>query len=86
VFFTIGIGNLIFTIFGIIESGIGFEINNFAYFAALICSTWAIGNFFNKKSFWSYFKGLLSYIFGTIMGSFLIVLIGIVIDIVNKSS
>jgi hypothetical protein len=86
VFFTIGIGNLIFTIFGIIESGTDFEINNLAYFAALIYSTWAIGNFFNKKSFWSYFKGLLSYIFGTIMGSFLIVLIGIVIDIVNKSS
>lgn len=86
VFFTIGIGNLIFAIFGIIESGTGFEINNLAYFATLIYSTWAIGNFFNKKSFWSYFKGLLSYIFGTIMGSFLIVLIGIVIDIVNKSS
>lgn len=86
VFFTIGVGNLIFTIFGIIESVTGFEVNNLAYFAALLYSAWAIGNFFNKKSFWSYFKGLLSYIFGTTMGSFLIVFIGILIDIINKSS
>lgn len=86
VFFTIGIGNLIFTIFGIIESGTGFEVNNLAYFSALLYSAWAIGNFFNKKSFWSYFKGLLSYVFGTTMGSSLIVLIGILIDIINKSS
>ena len=86
VFFTVGIGNLIFTIFGIIESGTGFEVNNLAYFAALLYSAWAIGNFFNKKSFWSYFKGLLSYIFGTTMGSFLTVFIGILIDIINKSS
>ena len=86
VFFTIGVGNLIFTIFGMIESGTGFEVNNLAYFVALLYSAWAIGNFFNKKSFWSYFKGLLSYIFGTTMGSLLIVFIGILMDIINKSS
>ena len=86
VFFTIGIGNLIFTIFGIIESGTGFKADSLAYFATLLYSVWAIGNFFNKKSFWSYFKGLLAYIFGTTMGTFLIVLIGILIDIINKSS
>lgn len=86
VFFTIGVGNLIFAIFGIIESGTGFEVNNLAYFAASVYSAWAIGNFFNKKSFWSYFKGLLAYIFGTSMGSFLIVLIGVLMDLINKNS
>ena len=86
VFFTIGVGNIIFTIFGIIESGTGFDVNNLAYLVALLYSAWAIGNFFSKKSFWSYFKGLLAYVFGTTMGSFLIVLIGILIDVINKSS
>tara|TARA_B110001454_G_C12637237_1_gene399621 strand:- start:318 stop:1019 length:702 start_codon:yes stop_codon:yes gene_type:complete len=86
VFFTIGVGNIIFTIFGIIESGTGFNVNNLAYLVAILYSTWAIGNFFNKKSFWSYFKGLLSYIFGTTIGSSLIIFIGILIDVINKSS
>jgi len=86
VFFTIGIGNLIFTFFGIVESTTGFEVNNLAYFVALLYSAWAIGNFFNKNKFLGYFKGLLAYLFGTITGSFLIVLIGILIDIFNKSN
>ncbi len=86
VFFTIGIGNLIYAIFGIIESGTGFKANNVAFFTALVYSAWAIGNFFNKKSFWSYFKGLLAYVFGVSMGSLLIVSIGILVYIINKNS
>lgn len=86
VFFTIGIGNLIFSFFGIVESVTGFDVNNPAYLVALIYSAWAIGNFFNKKKISSYFRGLLAYIFGTTTGSFLIVLIGILIDFFNKNS
>ena len=86
VFFTIGFGNLIFTFFGIFESGLGLGVNNLAYLTALLYSAWAIGNFFDKMSFWSYLKALLAYIFGTTMGSFLIVLIGILIDVINKNS
>ncbi len=86
VFFIIGIGNLIFTIFGVIESATGFEVNNIAYVVVLLYSTWAIGNFFKKKSFWSYVKGVFAYILGTTTGSFLVVLIGLLIDIINKSN
>lgn len=86
VLFTIGIGNLIFTFFGIVESIIGFIGNNVSYFFALSYSTWAIGNFFNKNKFMSYFKGFLAYLFGTTMGSFLIILVGLVIDAFSKSS
>ena len=84
VFFTIGFGNLIFTFFGIFESGTGLDVNNLAYFTSLLYSTWAIGNFFNKKSFCSYFKSLLAFILGTTVGTFLIILIGILIDVINK--
>jgi hypothetical protein len=85
-FFTIGIGNLIFTIFGIIESGTGLNGNILSYLTTLLYSAWAIGNFFNKKSFWAFLKGLLAYIFGTTTGSFLVVLTGILMDLINKSS
>jgi hypothetical protein len=86
VFFLIGIENLTFTIFGILESIIGIDFSNLAYLTALLYSTWGIGNFFNRKSFWSYFKGLLAYIFGTIMCSGLFFLVGILIDLINKNN
>jgi hypothetical protein len=86
VFFSIGIENITFTIFGILESVIGLDFSNLAYLTALLYSTWAIGNFFNRKSFWSYFKGLLAYILGTIMCSGLFFLIGILIDLINKNN
>lgn len=62
VFFIIGIGNLIFTFFGIVERSTGFENNDVTSFVALIYSAWAIGNFFDKKKVSSYFKGFLAYI------------------------
>ncbi|WP_299529219.1 DUF3667 domain-containing protein [Ulvibacterium sp.] len=85
VFFIIGIGNLIFTFFGIVESITGFESYGLTYLMAMSYSVWAIGSFFNKNKILSYFKGLLSYFFGTMTGSFLLVLIGILIDLFNKS-
>ena len=86
VFFTIGMGNLVFTFFGIIESVTGWQVNNLAYLFALLYSAWAIGNFFNKSKAWSYIKGILTYALGTTMGSCLTVLAGIIIDIVNRNS
>lgn len=86
IFFTIGIGNLIYTFSGIIESTTGFESNSLTYFAVTLYSAWATGNFFNKNKAFSYVKGLLTYLFGTMMGSSLIVLVGLLIDVFNKSS
>ena len=86
VFFTIGIGNLIFTFSGIVESTTGIESYNLTYFIALLYSAWAIGDFFNKKKFLSYVKGGLAYVFGTSTGSLIIILIGVLIDLFNKSS
>jgi len=85
VFFTIGIGNLIYTFFGIVESISGFESYGLTYLIAMAYSVWAIGSFFNKNKILSYFGGLLSYFFGTMTGSFLIALVGILMDLFNKS-
>ncbi len=86
IFFTTGIGNLIFTFFGVLESITGFESNNLSYFIALFYSAWAIGNFFNKKKFLSYFKGFLAHLFGTTMLTFIIILTGLLLDLFSKSN
>lgn len=86
VFFSIGIGNLIFTFFGILENVTGFENNGLTYVVVMLYSAWAIGNFFNKKKGMSYFKGLLAYVFGTTTGSLMLYVVGFIIDIVNKTN
>ena len=45
-----------------------------------------MGNFFNKNKILSYLKGLLAYILGGITGFSIMVGIGILIDLSNKSS
>lgn len=80
-FFTIGIGNLIFTFFGVVESITGFESYGFTYFITVLYSAWAVGNFFNKRRVSSYLKGFFAYFLGTMTGSLLIVLIGVLIDV-----
>ena len=79
-------GNLIFTLFGILESATGLDVNGAAYLAVIVYSTWAIGNFFEKNRVLKYFLGLLAYLFGSITGSVLILGIGIVMDLFNKGS
>ncbi|WP_339845282.1 DUF3667 domain-containing protein [uncultured Dokdonia sp.] len=86
VFFSIGIVNLIYTFFGIIESVTGFEANNITYVITIFYSTWAVGNFFNKKKISSYVRGFLANLLGTTTASFLIVIAGLFIDFFNKIS
>ena len=85
VFFTIGIGNLIFAFSGIVQSATGFESYNLTYLIAALYTAWAIGNFFENK-IWSFIKGLLAYFFGTKICSYLMVFVGILIDFFNKNS
>jgi hypothetical protein len=86
VFFTTGIVSLICTFFKIVESITGFESSYLSYIIPLFYSTWAIGNFFNKNKFLSYFKGFLAYLFGSLMGSIVIILIGLLLDVISKSN
>ncbi|MEL7268311.1 MAG: DUF3667 domain-containing protein [Bacteroidota bacterium] len=85
-FFAIGVGNLIFTLFGILESATSLDVNGVAYLAVIVYSTWAIGNFFHKGKILSYFLGFLAYLFGSITGSALLLVIGTLMDLFNKGS
>ncbi|MCF6297329.1 MAG: DUF3667 domain-containing protein [Flavobacteriaceae bacterium] len=86
-FFLMGIGMLMFSIFGVISSLI--EINILDKGGAIITIlyiSWGIGQFFDKGKIVNYFKGFLSYMLGMISFAFMAQALGILIDMINKSS
>lgn len=64
--FVIGNSILIYALLGIIESLVGYPILQLGIFITLVYTTWSIGRFFGRKNKINYFKGLMSYILGTL--------------------
>ncbi len=84
-FFLMGIGMLAFAFFGIISSLININIlDNGGAIIVFIYISWGIGQFFGESKIINYFKGLISYIFGMISFTLVALLIGILMDIINK--
>lgn len=82
--YIMGISVLIYTLLGIIESIINFPVLQLGIFISLVYSTWAIGQFFNRKKTINYAKGFLSYLFGIATSLIVLFGIGIGIDILLK--
>lgn len=80
--FVMGIGMLILSLFGIVEGLTKLKVLQFGGMAFLIYSTWAIGQFFDKRKWKNYLKALFSYILGLITFTIGILLIGKFIDII----
>ena len=78
--FVMGIGMLIYSIFGIIKGLTQCNVTEFGAIMAFIYTVYAIGQFFDQRKIGSYFKGLISYLFGMITFTFVAMAIGIVID------
>ena len=78
--FIMGNSILISTLWGIIDSIIDFPILQFGIIISLIYSTWAIGQFFDRKSKMSYLKGFLSYILGFLSSLIILFTIGLGIE------
>lgn len=64
--FVMGMVMLILTVFGIIETIIGYNTMQFGIIISIIYFTWAIGQFFNSKKASSYLKAFFSYILGVV--------------------
>lgn len=79
-----GIGMLIYAIFGIIQGLTHLNLKLFAEIIGFIYSTWAIGQFYDKRKTSSYIKAFFAYILGMITFSLTIILIGTIIDLVIK--
>ena len=82
--YIMGISVLIYTLLGILESIINFPVLQLGIFISLIYSTWAIGQFFDRKKKANYLKGFLSYLFGILTSLTILFAIGIGIDILLK--
>ncbi len=82
--FVMGMGMLIFSIFVIIQGLTHLNVMTIAGVIGVGYCVWAIGQFYDKKKPSSYLKGLFAYILGMITFWIFPVLIGTIIDLLNK--
>ena len=82
--FVMGVGMLIYTIFGIIEGLSGVKILHFGGILGFVYASWAIGRFFDKSRKRNYLKGVLSYMLGMITFTVAAIILGNVMDLVLK--
>lgn len=83
-FFVIGIGMLIYSAFAFVQGITNINLMKFSGMAGIAYMTWAIGGFFDKKKVKSYFKAVISYLFGMVTFLLLIIFAGIVVDLMLK--
>jgi hypothetical protein len=82
--FVMGIGMLFYSVFGIAESFTQIKLLQFGAIVAFIYTTFALGQFFDKKKLSSYVKALFAYLLGMLSFFVIAILIGKMIDLVSK--
>ena len=80
--FVMGMGMLIYSVFGVAESLINSNLMQFAAIVGFIYTTYAMGQFFDKRKFSSYVKSLFAYLLGMITFSLAAVLLGTILDLI----
>jgi hypothetical protein len=83
--FVMGIGMLIFSVFGIIQGLINLNLMQIAGIIGFGYTSWAIGHFFDKTKIASFVKAFFAYILGMLTFSLSALLIGVIIDLIIKS-
>ena len=78
--FVMGIGMLIYSVFGIAQGITQMKLMQFAGLFGFSYSAWAIGKFFEKKKVISYIKAISAYLLGMLTFSLVAILIGTIID------
>lgn len=81
--YVMGMGMLIYTVFGLIQSLTQSEMMQLASFAGFTYTTWAIGQFFGKRDAINYIYAFLSYFLGMITFFIVMFMIGIGIDLLT---
>lgn len=82
--FVMGIGMLMYTTFGILESITKLKILQIGGITVFIYIPWAIGQFFDKNKKMNYLKALIAYLLGGLTFYFLAVILGLGIDLISK--
>jgi hypothetical protein len=82
--FVMGMGMLIFAVFGIIQGLTHFNLMQPAGVVAFVYTTWAIGQFYGKEKMINYVKAFFAYILGMITFMLTAIVIGILTDLLIK--
>lgn len=82
--FVMGIGMLIFSVFVIIQGLTHINVMTLSGIIGVAYCVWAIGQFYDKKKIVNYSKALVAYLLGMITFWIFPVLIGTIIDLINK--
>ncbi len=80
--FVMGMGMLIFSIFGIIQGLTNIKLMQFAGIVGFIYTTWAIGQFFENRKLLNYIKAFFAYLLGMLTFSLTAILIGTIADLI----
>lgn len=78
--FIMGIGMLLFSVFGVFERLTNLKVLQIAGIIAFVYNTWAIAQFFDRKKIINYFKAVLAYTFGMLTFMLGMLSIGFLID------
>lgn len=82
--FVIGMGMLIYTIFGVAESLSKVKVMYLGGLVGFVYFSWAIGQFFDERKKINFLKGFLSYFLGMLSFTLVAIITGITIDLVKK--
>ena len=82
--FVMGMGMLIYAFFALIQGISHINLMTVAGIIGFAYSTWAIGQFFDKKKPASYFKAFAAYILGMLTFMLAAMLLGMAIDLIIK--
>ncbi len=82
--FVMGMGMLVLSIFGIIQSMVGKNLSLISNFVCFLYVTWAIGQFYDKGKFTNYIKVIFAYILGMITFFLTSGIIGTIIDLITN--
>lgn len=81
--FVMGVGMLIYSVFGIVQSLTHINLMQFGAIISLAYTIYAVGQFFEKRKLLSYIKAFFAYILGMLTFSFIAIGTGILIDLIK---
>lgn len=82
--FVMGMGMLIYTLFGATESLSKLKILHLGGLVGFVYVSWAIGQFFDERKKINFLKGFLAYFLGMLSFTFVATIIGITIDLIKR--
>jgi hypothetical protein len=79
-----GMGMLIYSIFGIIQGLTNFKLMQIAGLFGFAYTTWAVGHFYGKNKAINYVKAFFAYLLGMLTFTLIAILLGTLFDLITK--